>query len=441
MKFRGCLIIVILIFEPLGISAELKLQPPWLQVIQYVNENYNVKCEGEGDKIWLNPTGRDVNTGSIPGVSAVKKPLENVLQLKFNKIRKEHKGFYNCTTNIRGKKYSKAFELIVIKPATFENTTTEIVVNEGTEAVLDCLPDGEPTPEISWYFNDELIAAMLPMYPSSKYSMQGVSLKIADTTWKESGTYTCRAFQKILQNRDAELVFRLKVRHKPVALEKNITVYGFRSESRNLTCQVIAHPTAYFIWYRDNKPIDPKIDNLKIYNEDNISILEIFYANSGVLGEYICEAANPFGMQTINIELQSIDKPETPKLLIHDVYHTSVIISVQPYPSYEFVCKMFYTEYTYCSYEEKWKKAKLITCRNKKISNTNKTHCTIDNLKPQTKYSVKAELMNPGGNSNSSDELLFKTRKEPILLSSATRIIKSYFLYFIVTFIRCTILF
>lgn len=51
-------------------------------------------------------------------------------------------------------------------------------------------------------------------YPSSNYRMQGVSLKIGNASRKESGTYTCRAFQKILQSRDAELVFQVRVRRK-----------------------------------------------------------------------------------------------------------------------------------------------------------------------------------------------------------------------------------
>ena len=99
-----------------------------------------MRCEGEGEKSWLNPTGRDVNLAgwecviflklilleqyqlftflqnvySITAVSAVKKPQENVLMLKFNKIRKEHKGMYNCTMTIGKKKYNKGFKLIVI---------------------------------------------------------------------------------------------------------------------------------------------------------------------------------------------------------------------------------------------------------------------------------------------------------------------------------------
>ena len=39
---------------------------------------------------------------------------ENALYLKFHNIRKELKGFYNCSMNVKGKKYSKGFELIVV---------------------------------------------------------------------------------------------------------------------------------------------------------------------------------------------------------------------------------------------------------------------------------------------------------------------------------------
>lgn len=83
------------------------------------------------------------------------------------------------------------------------------------------------------------------------------------------------------------------------------------------------------------------------------------------LGRYDCEAANALGMQIVKIDVRLTDRPETPKLLVHELQHTYVVISVQPYPSYEFICKMEYTEYTYCSYEEKWKKAKVKYCKEK----------------------------------------------------------------------------
>lgn len=38
------------------------------------------------------------------------------------------------------------------------------------------------------------------------------SLKIVYASWKNAGIYVCRAFQKILQTRDAELTYVVKVR-------------------------------------------------------------------------------------------------------------------------------------------------------------------------------------------------------------------------------------
>lgn len=38
------------------------------------------------------------------------------------------------------------------------------------------------------------------------------SLKIVNASWKNAGIYVCRAFQKILQTRDAELIYVVKVR-------------------------------------------------------------------------------------------------------------------------------------------------------------------------------------------------------------------------------------
>lgn len=89
-------------------------------------------------------------------------------------------------------------------------------------------------------------------------------------------------------------------------------------------------------------------------------------------GTYHCEAANSLGFLIQTIELKNIEKPKTPKLLIFEKHHSSVIISVfvEPYPNYEFISKIDYTEYTYCEYDEKWAKGMTTNCLNK-----SKAHC------------------------------------------------------------------
>lgn len=201
---------------------------------------------------------------------------------------------------------------------------------------------------------------------------------------------------------------------KPISFTGQLetTVYGFQNESRNLTCQVYAYPVAYFIWYRNNIPMDPRKNHIKIYNEENISILEVrglctpyYYGTCTdlnsmcqcpkdnetakfllysinfyqflycfqvslmalkVLGNYSCEAANSLGylIQTINVQL--INKPISPKLLVFEYSDVFAMISVviEPYPTYDFTCHIDCTEYTYCSYEEKWKRGISLECKN-----------------------------------------------------------------------------
>lgn len=54
-----------------------------------------------------------------------------------------------------------------------------------------------------------------------------------------------------------------------------VTVYGFRNESRNLTCTVRAYPVAYFVWYKDEKLMEVKKNGVKVYNDENTSTLEV----------------------------------------------------------------------------------------------------------------------------------------------------------------------
>ncbi len=95
----------------------------------------------------------------------------------------------------------------------------------------------------------------------------------------------------------------------------------------------------------------------------------MFIDSANVLGSYNCEAANPLGILVQTIELRLIDRPQTPsKLLLSEKSHSWAKISLylEPYPTYNFKYKMDYTEYTYCTQEEKWKRGSTVHCLNKR---------------------------------------------------------------------------
>lgn len=87
-----------------------------------------------------------------------------------------------------------------------------------------------------------------------------------------------------------------------------------------------------------------------------------------VLGEYVCEAANPMGTVREYMDLRLLKEPQTPNIGINpqDVRNSSVVVEATPIPPSEFTYKIHYTEYTYCSSEEKWKRAKIYHCPPKK---------------------------------------------------------------------------
>lgn len=77
-----------------------------------------------------------------------------------------------------------------------------------------------------------------------------------------------------------------EISEKPTFLHPSdgyATVYGFRNESRNLTCAVKAYPAAYFVWYKDKKLMDVKKMGVKVYNDENISILEVKFSHEYIL--------------------------------------------------------------------------------------------------------------------------------------------------------------
>ncbi len=106
-----------------------------------------------------------------------------------------------------------------------------IVRDAGKEISLPCNVEGEPEPIINWFFNEQLGTYYLFLFfaeekiknfnPQKFQNLflerhnlsEGPSLtKVVSAL--DAGTYTCRAFQKILQTRDVEIKYEVKVRRE-----------------------------------------------------------------------------------------------------------------------------------------------------------------------------------------------------------------------------------
>jgi hypothetical protein len=57
-----------------------------------------------------------------------------------------------------------------------------------------------------------------------------------------------------------------------------VTVYTWEGNAANISCEVLAHPGASVVWFRDGQQLSStNTTNVKIYNTPAVSYLEVWY--------------------------------------------------------------------------------------------------------------------------------------------------------------------
>ena len=57
-----------------------------------------------------------------------------------------------------------------------------------------------------------------------------------------------------------------------------MTVYTWEGNAANISCEVLAHPGASVVWFRDGQQLSStNTTNVKIYNTPAVSYLEVWY--------------------------------------------------------------------------------------------------------------------------------------------------------------------
>lgn len=398
----------IVIYSTTYIScSDISLYPPWIRAFKYENDSYSVKCVGTGNLSWRkNDNGnRSISINDFHDINTWEEPGDSGLYLRFNRIRKEDKGEYVCSARIVSSiLVNESFFLEVIKPVQFDRSETYVEITEGGNETLTCTADGEPKPDIIWYFEDQPVKGPISRTTYDVYH-------IVNATWDKAGVYHCQAFQNILQSRNAEKLFHVKVYHKPTVMENRkhpTTIYGFANEIVNVTCEVTAEPKAYFIWYKNNSAIHPKAYKVTMINSDNKSIMQVPLDGPYRYGEYRCEATNELGYNIQTFWLNVTNRPKTPYVGIVKVFSNKVVIKVVSSKETTYY-RIQFTEHTYCSKEEKWRISN-VTVHNYKSEERN-PEFNITGLYPNTKYVLRVASVNQGGSSQYSTEHLFQTSR------------------------------
>ncbi|XP_076836881.1 neural cell adhesion molecule 1a isoform X7 [Brachyhypopomus gauderio] len=332
---------------------------------------------------------------------------EDGSELTIKDVKKVDEGDYVCIArNKAGEKQEEISLNVFVQPKiTFlENQTTSELEEQIT---LTCEATGDPTPSIVWSFGRRV-------FSEGEQSLDGnvvvrsharvSSLTLKYVQFTDAGQYLCTARNSIGQ--DIQSMY-LEVRYAP-KIQGAVTVYTWENNPANITCDVLAHPSAGVMWFRDGQHL-PGVNttNLKIYYTPTSSYLEVTPESQSDFGSYNCTATNIIGSESKEFLLIPADVPSAPS-----------IERVVPNPStaqVEFEEPDSSGGVPVLKYKAEWRVAGQEWISKEYDVEDGLSVITIVGLKPETKYEVKMSAVNGKGEGDSSPPETFKTQpvREP----------------------------
>lgn len=190
---------------------------------------------------------------------------------------------------------------------------------------LSCVVGGVPTPEITWYKNDQIFATK-----SISYENRIAKFVIESTSENSAASYKCHAQNEV---GESSTICNLLVQEKPsIVIDEKQSSQNLRvGEDYEVTAKITGFPDPKISWFKDNI----KIENSKEYS---ITTLETSYKlliksiERSHSGKFTVKAKNSAGVAVVELTLNVLDKPSRPEgpLLFREISEEAVIIEWKP---------------------------------------------------------------------------------------------------------------
>ncbi|TWW61140.1 Hemicentin-1 [Takifugu flavidus] len=206
-------------------------------------------------------------------------------------------GIYVCTSTNPVGYASREIQLSVntmpkIIGVTSNDKTVKMAAEVGTEVVLPCEAQGNPSPLVTWSRNGHPI----PPVTAGFTVLPSGSLRITDVRLIDSKLYTCTAENPA---GNVSLSYNLHIQAKP-RIQPAATLLKARiGQTVTLPCVVQGEPSPEVTWFHNGLPVGIK----------NATPLRIHQAKLGDQGTYRCVATNSAGQETSEIKLDILDAP------------------------------------------------------------------------------------------------------------------------------------
>ncbi|XP_066564498.1 neural cell adhesion molecule 1a isoform X5 [Amia ocellicauda] len=332
---------------------------------------------------------------------------EDGSEMTIKDVKKLDQGDYTCIAkNKAGEKDQEISLNVFVKPKiTFSENRSATELDE--QVVLTCEATGDPIPNILWSFGRRVFTEgeqSLDSHVVVRSDNRVSSLTLKYVQFTDAGQYLCTARSSI--GVDTQTLY-LEVNYAP-KIQGSVTVYTWEGNPANITCEVLAHPSASVVWFRDGQQLpSSNTTNVKIYNTPSISLLEITPESQNDFGSYNCTATNSIATESKEFLLIQAEVPSIP--IINDVApysSTAQIDFEEPDASGGVPILKYKAEWRILGHTE-WLQREY-DARDAYGENV----ITISGLKPETVYEVKMSAINGKGEGDSCQPYTFKT--EPV---------------------------
>ncbi|CAK9797379.1 TTN [Anthophora quadrimaculata] len=175
----------------------------------------------------------------------------------------------------------------------FVSPVTGMIVDQGTDIVLEGIIDGFPQPSISWSKNGQELKTKDGM--TITYAHNHVRLELKNVNVKDAGRYTCTASNEVgSASSTADLVVK-KTIFPPVFGRRLQAQVVKRGDRVNMEVEITGTPEPTVTWFKDGVPIRERLPELRMKQQGNCYMLIIDKAEKEHAGKYMVRATNAGG--------------------------------------------------------------------------------------------------------------------------------------------------
>ncbi|XP_060923209.1 neural cell adhesion molecule 2-like, partial [Limanda limanda] len=323
--------------------------------------------------------------------------------LTIHNIRQGDGGAYTCkATNKAGSQDRELFLKVFVQPHITQLQNVTAV--EGSAAMISCVAEGEPLPDISWRrASDGHAFVEGDKRQDGRFEVRGRHgksvLTISGVRLADLGRFDCEALSRIGGHQKSMF---LDIEYIPKFLTNHTIFYSWEGNPVNISCDVMSNPPATMLWRRERLTISAEpTANTRVHSTEGKSVLEVTPMSDRDFGRYNCTARNNIGVRYQEFILAQADVPSNPySVRLSAVSQRLATVTFMKPDSHGGVPISYYLVQYKETGSQEWRDLK---------SHSVQTTVVLTVLEPNTTYEVRVAAVNGKGQGEFSHTETFQT--------------------------------